>query len=258
MRMIKTVKGKVITGATAFALISGGAVMASSDAGMNLKAWYDGKFGESSTKVATDSANYAKGKVPSLNREYNGLKSEGTDFINTAGTQKTAEGAGNINQAKAEHITAIQDKEAEIQGYMDSQFDALYASAQKIINDTANQGYKWAQNDLSRKYGADGAAATAKVESDLTKVKDAAVTDLETAIQNAKGNLLTSLNSNTTATTAEIKAAIDAKINVLRGEITDLRDNLVAVQKQVISDKAIALENQAKNEMDTLVADINN
>lgn len=255
--MIKTVKGKVITGVTAFALISGGAVFAGTDAGSNLKAWYDGQFGQSSAKVATDSAKYAKDKVPGLYSEYNGLKNQGTGYINTAGTEKTAEGTANINQAKDEHITAVQDKEAEIQRYMDSQFDTLYAAAQKIIDDTANQGYKWANNDLSKKYGADGKTATAKVESDLTAVKSAAVTDLETAITNAKASLRSSLDSNTKATTTEVKKAIDDQISVLRGDITELRDNLVAVQKQLIADKAIALEQQAKTEMDSVVANIN-
>lgn len=255
--MIKTVKGKVITGVTAFALISGGAVMAGSDAGMNLKEWYDGKFGESSAKVATDSANYAKGKAGSLYAEYDGLKKEGTGFIKTAGTDKTAEGTANINAKKDEHIKSVQDKEAEIQGYMDSQFDGLYAAAQEIINKTATEGYKWAERDLKSQYGKDGANATRQVENDLTTVKNAAVTDLETAITNAKRDLQSSLNSNATATTAEIKKAIDAKISVLRGDITKLRDNLVAVQKQVIAEKAIALENQAKSEMDSVVANIN-
>ena len=255
--MIKTIKGKVITGVTAFALISGGAVLAGSDAGKNLQDWYNTKFGESSTKVATDSANYAQGKVPGLYNEYNGLKKEGTDFINTAGTEKTAEGAANINSAKDEHITAVQTKEDEIQRYMSGQFEGLYAAAQEIINETANKGYTWAENDLSKKYGADGKAATDRVNADLTKVKNAAVTDLESAIVIAQRDLQSSLDSNTTATTAEIKKAIDAKINVLRGQIRELRDELVAVQKQTIANEAIALESQAKKAMDDVVANIN-
>ena len=255
--MIKTIKGKVITGVTAFALISGGAVLASTDAGDNLKAWYEGQFGKSTAKVIKESTDYANGKVGSLYKEYDGLKKDGTGFINTAASEKTAEGTANINSAKDEHITAVQTKEADIQRYMSGQFDGLYAAAQKIIDDTANEGYKWAQNDLSKKYGADGKAATDKVNADLNRVKEAAVTDLETVIFNAKRDLQNSLDSNTTATTTEIKKAIDAKINVLRGQITQLRDELVAVQKQVIADRAIALEGQAKTEMDNAVANIN-
>ncbi|WP_462406729.1 hypothetical protein [Gracilibacillus sp. Marseille-QA3620] len=255
--MIKTVKGKVITGVTAFALISGGAVMASTDAGSNLKAWYDAQFGKSTAKVAKDSTDYANGKAGSLYKEYDNLKKEGSGYISTAGSLKTAEGTTNINSAKDQHINSVQSKETEIQNYMTSQFDGLFAAAQKIIDETAKEGSKWANQDLTAQYGKDGLKAASQVETDLGAVKGAAVKELETAINQAKTEIQASLDSNTTATTEQIKKAIDAKIKVMRGEITTLRDNLVAAQKQIIANKAIALENQAKAEMDSVVADIN-
>lgn len=255
--MIKTVKGKVITGVTAFALISGGAVMASTDAGSNLKAWYDAQFGKSTATVVKDSTDYAKGKVPGLYSEYNGLKSEGTGYINTAGAQKTNEGSANINATKDEHIKAVQGEEAEIQKYMTSEFDKLFIAAQQIIDDTAQKGYNWAEKDLTAKYGQDGSAAVTQVQNNLSAVKGQAINELEAAITKAKADLQASLNSNTAATTAEIKKAIDDKINVLRGEITTLRDDLVGAQKQLIANKAIEIENLAKSEMDSVVANIN-
>lgn len=255
--MIKTVKGKVITGVTAFALISGGAVMASTDAGSNLKAWYDAQFGKSTAKVVKDSTDYANGKAGSLYKEYDNLKKEGSGYISTAGNLKTAEGTTNINSAKDQHIDSVQSKETDIQNYMTSQFDGLFAAAQKIIDETAQEGYNWANRDLTAQYGKDGSRAASQVETDLGAVKGAAVKELETAINQAKTEIQASLDSNTTATTEQIKKAIDAKIKVMRGEITTLRDNLVAAQKQIIANKAIALENQAKAEMDSVVADIN-
>jgi len=252
--MIKTVKGKVIAGTLAFGLVAGGGVaFGASDAGGNLKAWYDGQFGSTSQAGINEVATYAGSKAGGLATEYEGLKSAATTSINTTGETATAVGTENINQQSAEHIAAINQQKATIEGYMAGQFEELSNLATGLINKAGAAGLQAATSDLTSHTGAKGGAALTAVTTELNGVKGDALTQLTSAIGTAKSDLQAQLATEKASTVTEIKGLIDAKIIELRGEITTIKNNLVKAQQDLITAKASELEKAAKREMQSVV-----
>ncbi|MBM6619137.1 hypothetical protein [Bacillus suaedaesalsae] len=257
--MVKSFKGKVVTGVVAVGLLSGVSMaFANTDAGTGLKAWYDVQFGKSAASVQKQTTDYAASKVPALAREYNGLKSDATNSINSTRDSEITNTASDIESAKQGHVDALNAKEAEIAGYMASQFDGISVYANSVINSVGTQAYNYAQADLGRHTGSKGQAALTKVNDDLTATTNAAVTELEAEIASAKAALQAQLATETATTVEEIKAATDAKIAELRELITAKKNELVATQQGLITAKAQELEDAAKADLDALVLSINN
>ena len=255
--MLKTVKSKVIAGTTAVLLLTGGGVaFGASDAGTNLQHWYSVKFLQSSAKVTKDTYDYADSKKEGLINEYAGIKADAGNAIDTKKSDESAAKTTAINDAKKEHIDALNKKKREIEFYMSGQFKAIELAAKGVIEVTGKEARNYAFNDLTSFTGEKGKAAKSALEADLAAVQAKAITDLETAIDNAKNSLQSQLDSNTAASTEKIKGMIDNKINQLRGEITKKKDELVAAQTKIISDRAAELEAEAKAALDAVVGNI--
>lgn len=257
--MMKTLKGKVLTGATAITLIAGGtAVFASTDAGSNFKSWYNGLFNQSTASIAKDSKDHINGQVGQLTNEYNGLKTDATEDINFTRDNESANAQSEINKAKNEQIASLTIKENQIKGYMDEQFDGIFAYANNVINNVGTQASTYAEGELTSLTNKNGSAAVAQVNKEITATSNQATTDLQTAINQAKSEVSAQLKTETDATTKEIKAAIDAKIVELRATITKKKEELVAKQQRLITAEADKLEAQAKADLDAVVSNINN
>ncbi|WP_394188344.1 hypothetical protein [Paenisporosarcina quisquiliarum] len=245
--MLKTIKGKVIAGTVSVTLLAGaGAAFASSNAGANLKDWYDGQFNTASGNIQSDVATNVQNRINGLASEYNGLKSAAGNSISTDGTTATATASGNIDTAAQEHIDAINAEKVHIQGYMAGQFASLETFADGLINQAGTAAVNYANNDLTNYTGAQGVAARTSLTTALEDDTEDAVAELQQAISAAQGELQGQLNSLEDSTTENIIDAIDAKIEELRLTITAKRDALVAAQKVLIDAKAVELEEAAK------------
>ncbi|MEK5208869.1 hypothetical protein [Psychrobacillus sp. FSL H8-0510] len=256
--MLKTVKGKVIAGTVAVTLLAGtGAAFGSSlDAGQKLKAWYDGKFGQSTGEMVSDVEADVTGRINGLATEYEGLKTAATNSINqTKATESTAKSSSIDAEAQA-HIDSINAKEAQISGYMATQFDILLGTANILINQAGTTATNYANTDLENHTGTKGTTARNELTEELTAATKTATDELSAEILAAKTALQTQLDNEKSATTAEIKAAIDAKINSLRTSITKKKDDLVVAQQVLITAKAVELEGLAIGELDTIVGNI--
>lgn len=252
--MLKTIKGKVIAGTVSVVLLSSaGAAFASSNAGVNFKAWYDGQFNAASSGIQADVTSNVQNRINGLATEYNGLKTAAGTSIATDGTNATTLASGNINTANQEHINAINAQKTHIETYMAGQFTALSTFADGLINQAGTAALGYANNDLTSFTGAKGTAARTSLTTELETDTDEAVAELQAAISGAKTSLQGQLDTLEASTTADIIAAIDAKIVELRGLITAKRDALVAAQKLLIDAKALELENAAKTELQAVV-----
>lgn len=245
--MLKTIKGKVIAGTVTAVLVSGaGVAFGASNAGEKLEAWYTGQFGLASDNIERDVAANVNSRINGLASEYNGLKTAASTSISTDGTNATTTASGNIDTATQEHIAAIAEEQAHIEGYMADQFTALSTFADGLINQAGTAALGYANRDLTNFTGSKGDAARASLTTELGTDTSEAVAELKQAISDAKGDLQGQLNTLEASTTADIIAAIDAKIVELRGTITAKRDALVAAQKLLIDAKAAELELAAK------------
>jgi hypothetical protein len=257
--MLKTIKSKVIAGTVSVVLLSSaGAAFASSNAGANLKDWYDGQFGVATSNIVGDVESNVTGRINGLATEYEGLKTAAGTSISTDGTNANTLASGNIETATQEHINSINAKQTQIEGYMDGQFAALKFAANGLINQAGNAALGYANNDLTTFTGAKGDAARSTLTTELEADTATAVSELELAIKEAKGDLQAQLDTKEEATTEAIIGLIDAKINSLRTTITQKRDDLVAAQKLLIDAKALELETAAKNQLQAVVNNINN
>jgi len=256
--MIKTVKGKVLAGTLAFGLVAGtGVAFGATDAGTNLKAWYDGQFGKASTDITEQVATYAGSKVEGLAIEYNGLKTDATNSINAKGVAQAGVANKNIDAMSREHIDAIKEEKAHIDTYLAGEFDKLSSFANGLINNAGKEALKYAENDLTQYTGTAGNIANEKVKTDVNAVTTQAVKDLEDTIKWAKDDLQAQLDKETGLTVTEIKGLIDAKINELRTKVTTLKNDLVKEQEKIITMTAKSLQLAAEAQMKALVDSIN-
>ncbi|WP_042462230.1 hypothetical protein [Neobacillus dielmonensis] len=253
---MKSIKAKVLTGVIAVGLVSGvGAAFADTDAGAVLKTWYDGKFSQSSASVQEGATNYGNASLEAFTNETNGLKTEATNSINATKTNETKTAKNEIAAEKNKHLKALNDKKTEILGYMDDQFDAISLSAQNTFNSTADQAYTNAYDNLKSHTESKGWDAYVDMNSQLASAEFDAIRSLEDAIYYAKADLQKQLDSESAATTQEIKDAIDSKIQELRTLISQKKDELVAAQQKYISDEARQRVENAKANLEATVID---
>lgn len=256
--MLKTVKGKVIAGTVAFGLLSGvGVAFGATDAGAQLKTWYDGQFGKSSDRIATEIANYGEGKIDGLVAEYNGLKTDATTQISTRGHEVTDTTNKGIDKRAAEHIDAVKEQKAHIESYLAGQFTDLKNFTATLINESGKKALEYANEDLTKNANAAGSEANKKMVEDVDAVRKNAIQDLEETINYAKEDLQAQLDKNTELTIEEIKALIDAKISELRTTITKKNNALIKEQDKIITMNAKALLLKAEADLDAIVDGIN-
>lgn len=252
--MLKTIKSKVIAGTVGVVLLSSaGAAFASSNAGTNFKAWYNGQFNTASQSVSEQSYAYVNGKAGALVTEYNGLKSDATTSINGTRDSSTTRANNAITSEKQAHIDAVNSEKTAISGYMATQFDVLSTFANGLIVQAGVDATAYANANLGAHTSTEGGNAVGKVSTDLTAASDAAVLELKNAISTAQGELNTQLRSETNATVTEIKGLVDAKIVELRGTITQIKNDLVKAQQDLINAEARNQLNDAKADLQAVV-----
>ncbi|MBO0959872.1 hypothetical protein J1P26_09055 [Neobacillus sp. MM2021_6] len=255
--MKKSIKTKVLSGAVAVGLLSSvGVAFASTDAGTNLQNWYNSQFGKSAASIQTQTTNYAVGKAPGLVNEYNGLRTNAVTSINGTKTAETAAANTAINNAKKEHLDALAAQKLAIQNHLQSQFDGIQQAADTIIGQVGLLAIDYANKDLTKLTGDKGSAALTSLTTDLNKSSDDAVKELQDAIDAAKADLQSQLDSATASRVDNIKHIIDKKIDELRGTITTKKNELVAAQQKLITEKAQKLQAQAEADLAAAVAGI--
>ena len=234
--MIKTVKGKVIAGTIAVTLLSGaGVAFGASGAGENLKAWFETQFGIAKNDMETEVTDYANEKKEALNAEFNELKTGATTKINTTEGTARSSANSNIEQELNEHLESIDTKKVELERYMNNQFSRILKDAEQRIFDAGTEASRKALN------------------TELSNTTNKAVTDLRTAIENAKSGLQSKLDEKSSDTTDEIKVLIDDRVEEVSVWVTMMTNFMVQEREDLIIARALELENTAIVEMQSLV-----
>lgn len=252
--MIKTVKGKVIAGTLVFGLVTGGGVaFGATDAGAKLKTWYDGQFGQVSTKVISDSDAYLKKGLDGLQGEVDGLKTESTNKIFKTKDDEVASSTAKLDKKAKEYIDSIASKKKEIEGYMDSQFGKLKTDADATIFKAGTDFSAQAHKELEALTKKTGTMAQKAVEVELGAVKDRVIGEIEKAIKDAKDNLKAQLDTKANATTEEIKGLVDKRVWEVRYFVTAATNYMVQEQQELIEKRAQEMETEAMKQMENLV-----
>lgn len=252
--MLKTIKGKVIAGVAAVVLISGATTaFGATDAGGKLKEWFEAQFGIAKAEVEDNTEAHFTEGFDGLNDQLDGLKTGATTKINTSRDNSTNASKANIGQAANEHIGSITSKQAELEGYMDSEFAKLVEAAEAKILNAQNNFARYADTEMGRHTGTAGVAARDFVDAELKTATTQALSDIQAAIDAAKADLQALLDQKATATTDEIKGLIDTSVAGTSYWITSMTNYMVQEQEELIEAAAGALEKDAKQQMQDLV-----
>jgi len=251
-------KGKIAAGIVVAGVVSGSSfAFANTDAGENLKAWYDGMFGQSVETMEGDTSEYIEDQLPGLNEEYEALKEQSGVDIDLTRELETGESAEEILAAKMNHIEALEDKQQEILGNIGAQYYDVFLDGYFQIQTLQQEGLDYAANDLTAFTGDAGDAAVAQMTDDLNTARDTAVDELEEAIQNAQEELAAEIDSQEEITTRNLRNQVDFHIEDLRGEVETLLEGLVEEQKNIIIAAAQDLEDDAIQALEDAAGGIN-
>lgn len=257
--MKKTLKTKLIAGTTAVALFSGaGFAFANTDAGDVFKAWYDGQFSKAEANVTQQVAAHAYGKEKDAKNYYNAEVSKLNTQIDTERKDQTTAKSNSMDTKAQGHIDSMTaEKEAILNG-MEGQFNDLETEVKGIIDFAAGELKTAANSHFKGKAETAGNAAFTALQTDLNKAKGDANKKLTDAIDAAKGEVTTALNSNKTASVTELKAYMDGVYAQLKTDVTAIVDGYITAQKTRLADEASRIEGESTTDLNTIVSGINN
>ncbi|GAB3794585.1 hypothetical protein [Virgibacillus kimchii] len=252
-------KGKIAAGVLVVGVVSGSSfAFANTDAGDQLRAWYDGMFGQSVDTIEAETEAYIEGQLPDLNDEYEALKEQAGVDIDLTRETETGESIAEIIAAKTSHLESLDGElEAILEG-MGLEYNDVFIAAYTEILNLQDDALDYATNDLTAFTGEAGEAAVTEMTSDLNEARDGAVQELEAAIQNAQDVLVEAIDDQEEITTRNIRNQVDWAIEDLRDDVETLLAGLVEEQQTIIADAAQDLEDDAIDALDDVVNDINN
>lgn len=254
---LKSFKGKIISIGLAVVVVwSAGAVFASSHAGEQLRAWYNGLFNQSVAEVEADTEAYMESRLPGLQAEYDQLKAQAGIDIDLSRELATGETLEEIIRAKLEHIGEIDAEQQEILAGIGLEFYNVFLDGYLEIQGNANDALNFATDDLIAFTADSGNAAIKQLAADIHQAKDAAVAELEEAIRQAQETLAAEVSKNQEITTRNLINQVDWAIRDLRESVTEVVTTLVTNQQELITVTAQQLGEEAKTALDDVVSSI--
>ena len=253
----KTLKGKIISIGLAIVVVwSAGAVFASTNAGEQLRAWYDSLFNQTVAEIETDTEAYMESRLPQLQAEYDQLKEQAGIDIDLNRELATGDTLEEIIQAKLEHIGEIDAKQQEILAGIGLEFYNVFLDGYLEIGNNANAALNFATNDLTANTRESGSVAIEQLARDIGQARDGAVEELEEAIRQAQETLAAEVAENQEITTRNLVNQVDWAIRDLEKDVTQVVTRLVNEQKELITISAEQLGEEAKTALDDVVSSI--
>jgi hypothetical protein len=263
--MLKTVKAKIVAGVLTATIVSGGvgAVFASTDAGQQLKSWYDGQFSAKATEVTGNVMNYGKGLVPGLVAEKNTLKTNSVGEVATAGTDEETARIATIDSNLKDYESKITSMTTNInqwtgkdKGYMFEDLQKLRQDLEEQIDSIADPAISAAKKEILDAIDSQAVTSLDLLATRVGEKQSSAEKTLTEAIAGAKDAITSQLNTQGTKSENEVKTYLDDKINAARTNITKEAGDLVGEKKAAITNKGKELQDAALNSLDNLVKDI--
>lgn len=255
---LSTVKGKLLIGVIVVGLLSSaGFALANSSAGEALKDWYNGVFNQSVDAAKDEVSDYGEDVFADLLAEFEDLLADAGDEIDATRDGETANAEEEITAAKDGHLGSLGEAKAEIVSQMEHQFFNVYMDEWLEIQRLSGEAEASATNELEAFTGEEGDAAIAQLTNDLTAAKEAAVSELEDAIETAKAEISALLDGHSAILVNNLTKEIDYSAEELQETIIALKEELVAEQQNLIAETAAQLTQEAKDSLDDVISGIN-
>ncbi|MBD7945407.1 hypothetical protein H9650_14870 [Psychrobacillus sp. Sa2BUA9] len=254
MKLLKSVKGKVMVGTIAVTLFAGaGAAFGASDAGTKLGGWFTGQFNQSKADLSTNVNGYVGTKVAETLPKYNAMKAGTTTTIENERKTSTATANANIDKDLKEHKDALEKKKTELVTYTNTEFNKIFEAEKKKLHDLGVEAARQAQADMDKHTSEKGQVALATLNTELQATTDRAIDDLEAAIEAAKTNLQGNLNRNVEVKTADLKKIVDQEVKDFLLWAQGMANFSAQEQTDLIEAAAKKFEQDAKADMAALV-----
>lgn len=256
---MKNLKRKMVVGVLSLSLVLGaGSALAATNAGDQLKVWYNKQFGSATKEVDKDLLQYGKSKESELTSWYDGVKTGATDAVAAVATDQITNSKNAIKDVKDSYISDI---DATTNDIVVNGMPADFLKYKNLrigqINTLAAGAVKTARGELTTIIDQKGDAEVINVTNEVNEFKTAAVNDLTTAIGKAKETLEAEIGTNSTTTTTNLKKYIDDQIVLKEKEVELIADGLVGTNSKKITDEGASLEGTAIKALNDLVAGIN-
>lgn len=254
MKMLKMGKKKVVAGVVTVGLLTGGgAVFGATDAGTNIKNWFDGVFQGEKAGVEAEYNKYWNGEIDELDKLVVTKKGEAKSDIDAKARKEISSKGKKIETQASEHVDAIKIESEKLEKYMNDEFTKLKKKADEDIYKAGTVWFQGAHGDLEKVTNELGDAAKADVQTKLDKITEQALTDVQDAIDSTKKELMEMLAKKSEATAADIKKIIDDRIFGITYQITAAANYMIDEQEEFIAELAANLETDAMNKMKDLV-----
>lgn len=255
---MKGIKGKILAGAVSVSILLGsGLVLANTDAGAQLKAWYNAKLQASFTTIYNTLYAYAESLVPGLLEYKNNLKKDAVDAIKTEAQTVITNSNSKIDSALQEHLDSLNAAKEEILNGMESDYTTWKEEKIAWAEPQLNQLQSDVQNEINTAITNQYTTSKYEVTTQVTATKNSAVASLENAINEAKNAITGEMNTNEANTINDLKTYLDDQVATRKATITEATNTLKAEKIEDIKKEGTIIVEEAKAALDALVSGIN-
>lgn len=259
MKIIKTVRGKIIAASVIGVLLLGTTyAFANTNIGEQLRAWYNGLLNEKSEEIRANLEEEIDSRIPQAVADYNAIASEATAEIESSRDEVITRALSSIDQAKAIHMENLDQTKEDILGQVELDLYQVYVEGFHQIQSIADQGLAQAEAGLTAHTSVVGEDALNHVTQELTAAKVQAVQELEDAIEQAKAEIRETVDHYTNIVNNNLVKELNFKYEEVFAAIEEIKDNLVAEQEAILAAAAAELEAEALAAMDEVIANLGN
>lgn len=252
---MKSVKSKVAVGVIVTGLMAGmGTAFASTDAGVQFKAWYSTVFNSTTKQVSQDVLGTYQAKLGAYNSEYKTLKSSSMQNIKDSAEAKRIETMKTINNAKNQYIYQVDN--AEKSTTVETDF-AVFARGINEQVDAVKEGAKaYGETDLKTNLNNQGTESVKEIKKQVASQQKSSTEDLTQKIKEAQGRINDLVKQHSEAADKDIRSHIEAKIAELRAELKQYASDLVIAKKAEVAAAGDQAQADALAALDAIAASI--
>ncbi|MCM3620614.1 hypothetical protein M3936_24000 [Sutcliffiella horikoshii] len=252
-------KKKLVAGTVAVGLISGvGLTFASASEDSPLRQWYNGLFGNTQQSILADNDANATAAFENWAANTEQLKAGAGLKINETMSAELTRAGAEIMSVKESHLASLDEDKLELLENMNYQvYQHIFLEGYFVIQNQGDAALGAVRESFRDYTSETGQAAVNEMTQELTSAKNSAVSELESAIEQAKSELSAQLAMEEQVSRYNLERQITFKLNDLRDALTSIVNGLVREQQNIITAKALELEEDAKASLDEVMNSIN-
>jgi hypothetical protein len=247
---------------TAISTISIGTAFANTNAGEKLSSWYEEFYQKTNKQVQTSIKDYAVSFLPSLEAEQERLTQETNEDIEKFANKTFLKKFSQITVHSSNYLEQLWNKTDFLTGEGDyasngsqisKDFDTFVSSKNTEVNNYINDQAEIFVEEVTNEL--DGVVGDSS--SSMESTKSDAIQELDTKIISSKEDLERLISAEKEASTDAMKANLDQQISTKKAEISKETGELEWLLKTQITDAGTTIEQDAKNELNSVISSIN-